>query len=94
VARRPPLRADWDAEPPAEAFLSEATRAPLRRPPGYDDRLDHFRGFFASVRSRRPVVEDALFGLRAAAPALLCNLSYARTRPVGWDPETFGVTVA
>jgi predicted dehydrogenase len=94
VARRPPLRADWDAEPPAEAFLSDATRARFAAPPGYDDRLDHFRGFFASVRSRRPVVEDALFGLRAAAPALLCNLSYARTRPVGWDPETFGVTVA
>jgi hypothetical protein len=40
------------------------------------------------------VVEDALFGLRAAAPALLCNLSYDESRPVGWDPDTFKVTVA
>ena len=68
--------------------------AALRRPDGYDDRLDHFRNFFASVRSRKPVVEDALFGLRAAAPSLLCNLSYDKARPVGWDPETFKVTVA
>ena len=46
------------------------------------------------MRSRTPVVEDALFGLRAAAPALLCNLSYEKSRPVGWDPETFKVTIA
>ena len=46
------------------------------------------------MRSRQPVVEDALFGLRAAAPSLLCNLSYDKGRPVGWDSETFKVTVA
>ena len=63
-------------------------------PDGYDDRLDHFRNFFAAARSRKPVVEDALFGLRAAAPSLLCNLSYDKARPVGWNPETFEVTVA
>ena len=74
--------------------LAEATRQNFKAPDGYDDRLDHFRNFFASVRSRKPVVEDALFGLRAAAPALLCNLSYDKSRPVGWDPETFKVTVA
>jgi predicted dehydrogenase len=94
VSRRPPLAQDWDAEPPTEGALAEATRRSFRAPDGYNDRLDHFRGFFASVRSRQPVVEDALFGLRAAAPSLLCNLSYDEARPVGWDPETFKVTVA
>ena len=94
VARRPPLPKDWDAEPSKEAALSDATRHRFAVSDGYNDRLDHFRGFFASVRSRKPVVEDALFGLRAAAPALLCNLSYDAARPVGWDPETFKVTVA
>ena len=94
VARRPPLSKDWDAEPSKEMTLAEATRQNFKAPDGYDDRLDHFRNFFASVRSRKPVVEDALFGLRAAAPALLCNLSYDKSRPVGWDPETFKVTVA
>ena len=94
VARRPPLPKDWDAEPPKEASLSDATRHRFAAPGGYDDRLDHFQHFFAAVRSRTPVVEDALFGLRAAAPALLCNLSYEKSRPVGWDPETFKVTIA
>ena len=94
VSRRPPLPKDWDAEPSEEATLTDATRHRFAAPSGYDDRLDHFRGFFASVRSRQPVVEDALFGLRAAAPSLLCNLSYDKARPVGWDPETFKVTVA
>jgi predicted dehydrogenase len=93
VSRRPPLLRDWDAPPAREAALAEATRQRFAAPDGYDDRLDHFRSFFASVRSRKPVVEDALFGLRAAAPSLLCNLSYERSRPVGWDPETFEVTV-
>jgi predicted dehydrogenase len=94
VSRRPPLPADWDAEPPKEATLSDAARHRFAAPPDYDDRLDHFRAFFASVRSRKPVVEDALFGLRAAAPSLLCNLSYDKGRPVSWDPQTFKVTLA
>jgi predicted dehydrogenase len=94
VSRRPPLSKAWDAEPSKEMTLAEATRQNFKAPDGYDDRLDHFRGFFASVRSRKPVVEDALFGLRAAAPALLCNQSYDEARPVGWDPETFKATVA
>ena len=91
VARRPPLTRDWDAEPAKETRLADATRHTHRAPDGYDDRLDHFRNFFAAVRSRKPVVEDALFGLRAAAPALLCNLSYERERPVTWDAESFKV---
>jgi hypothetical protein len=39
------------------------------------------------VRSRQPVVEDAVFGLRAAGPAVLANVSYFEQRPVVWDPE-------
>jgi predicted dehydrogenase len=94
VSRRPPLARDWDAEPPSDARLSDAARHVHRAPNGYDDRLDHFRNFFAAVRTRKPVVEDALFGLRAAAPSLLCNLSYEKQRPVGWNAETFEVRSA
>jgi hypothetical protein len=47
-------------------------------PPGYSDSYDHFKNFFASVRSRKPVVEDAVFGFRAAGAALLSNLSMER----------------
>jgi len=56
-------------------------------PQGYSDSYDHLRNFFASVRSRQPVVEDAVFGFRAAGAALLSNLSMERGAVVNWDPE-------
>ncbi len=56
--------------------------------PGYRGALvDHFVGFFQAVRGGPPVLEDAAFGLRAAAPALACNISYFQDRIVRWDPE-------
>ena len=56
-------------------------------PAGYSDSYDHFHNFFDSVRSRKPVVEDAVFGFRAAGAALLSNLSVERGTVVKWDPE-------
>jgi predicted dehydrogenase len=56
-------------------------------PEGYSDSYDHFKNFFASVRSRQPVVEDAVFGFRAAGAALLSNISYEKGSVVRWDPE-------
>ena len=56
-------------------------------PAGYRDSYDHFKNFFAAVRSRQPVVEDAVFGYRAAGAALLSNLSLERGAVVKWDPE-------
>jgi predicted dehydrogenase len=55
--------------------------------PGYSDSYDHFKNFFASVRSRQPVVEDAVFGYRAAGAALLSNLSMERGAVAHWDPD-------
>jgi predicted dehydrogenase len=56
-------------------------------PDGYSDSYDHFRNFFEGVRSRKPVVEDAVFGYRAAGAALLSNLSMERGTIVHWDPD-------
>ena len=56
-------------------------------PAGYSDSYDHFRNFFSAVRTRQPVVEDAVFGYRAAGAALLSNLSYERGTVVHWDPD-------
>ena len=56
-------------------------------PPGDDDSYNHFKNFFEAVRTRRSVVEDAVFGFRAAGAALLSNLSYERGAVVRWDPE-------
>jgi predicted dehydrogenase len=60
-------------------------------PPGYRDQYDHFKNFFASVRSRKPVVEDAVFGYRAAGAALLSNLSIKSGQVVRWDAEAMKV---
>jgi predicted dehydrogenase len=57
-----------------------------KTPEEYDEHLDHFMNFFESVRSGKPVVEDAAFGFRAAAPCLACNDSYFEKRIVYWDP--------
>ncbi len=54
---------------------------------GYKGALfDHHANFIASIRNGTPVVEDPLFGLRAAAPALLCNDSYKKKSFIHWDP--------
>jgi hypothetical protein len=56
-------------------------------PQRYNSTDDHFRNFFEAMRTRRPVVEDAVFGLRAAGPALLANESYFENRAIRWDPD-------
>jgi len=56
-------------------------------PEGYRDSYDHFKNFFAAIRSRQPVVEDATFGYRAAGAALLSNLSIEKGSVVKWDPD-------
>ncbi len=58
----------------------------FKAPQGYSDHLDHFTNFFDSVRMGKPVVEDATFGFRAAAPALSCNESFFQKKIIKWDP--------
>ena len=53
--------------------------------------FDHFMNFFTGVRNGAPVAEDAVFGFRAAAPALACNDSYFEDRIVRWDPTAMEV---
>ncbi|RAV30278.1 Gfo/Idh/MocA family protein [Sinomicrobium soli] len=52
---------------------------------------DHFANFFRAIRQGGTVVEDPVFGFRAAAPALLCNDSYARNEYIKWDPVNMKV---
>ena len=51
----------------------------------YDDLKPHLYKFFQSVRSRQPVVQDALFGNNAALACHLANESYFRGTPVRWN---------
>ncbi|MBT8396708.1 MAG: Gfo/Idh/MocA family oxidoreductase, partial [Gemmatimonadetes bacterium] len=79
-----------------EIDSAQATRKTMMPPPesvwaaerGYRGaHFDHFMNFFQGVRKGRPVAEDAVFGLRAAAPALACNESHFEERIIHWDPE-------
>jgi predicted dehydrogenase len=79
---------DYRAKYPASSQLRPAGEELFAPPAGYSDSYDHFVTFFDAVRSRKPVIEDAVFGFRAAAPALLSNDSYFEGRPIAWDPET------
>lgn len=60
-------------------------------PAKYDDHFDHHFNFAQAIRNNKPVVEDAVFGFRAAGPALLSNISYFEKRTVGWDPVNMKV---
>ena len=57
----------------------------FKPPANYDDRLDHFINFFNGIRTGSAIMEDAVFGLRAAGPSIACNLSAAQQKPLNWD---------
>jgi predicted dehydrogenase len=63
---------------------SSQTFAP---PPGYDAHREHHRAFYDAVRTRKRPVEDAVFGFRAARPALLSNVSYFEKRICRWNAQ-------
>ena len=56
-------------------------------PEGYSDHYHHIKNWIDAIRSRQPVVEDPVYGFRAAGAALLSNRSYETGEPARWDPE-------
>jgi len=51
----------------------------------WDDLRPHLWNFFQAVKTRKPVVEDAVFGNHAAIACHMANESYFRKTPVYWD---------
>jgi predicted dehydrogenase len=51
----------------------------------WDDVKPHLWNFFQAVRTRKPVVEDAVFGHNAALACHMANESYFRKSAVAWD---------
>jgi len=76
---------------PSPSSMNADREMVYRAPPKYSDHVDHHANFAMAVRSRKPVVEDAIFGFRAAGPALLSNLSYFENRVVEWDPASMKI---
>lgn len=57
----------------------------FRAPSGFDEDWAHMQNFFDSVRTRKPVVEDAAFGNNAAIACHMANTSYFQKSAVRWD---------
>ncbi len=55
------------------------------RSDSWDDEKPHLWNFFQAVRTRKPVVEDAVFGHNAALACHLANESYFRRSAMYWD---------
>jgi len=54
----------------------------------YDDMVPHLYNFFQAVKTRKPVVEDAVFGNNAAIACHMANESFFRQNKVFWDEGT------
>jgi predicted dehydrogenase len=80
-------RAKYPDTPKGKPAIEE-----FRPPQGYDAHTDHHRVFYESVRSRKQPVEDAVFGFRAAGPALLANTSCYEQRECRWNAKEMKVT--
>jgi len=82
---------DYQAKYPVQRASADGMRANTEQrwvlPPGYTEQYAHHENFINSIRSRKPVIEDATFGLRAAGPALLSNVSHFTRKTMMWDPE-------
>ncbi len=79
---------------PTPANMQPSREQVFAPPHGYSDHYDHHLNWARAIRSRKPVTEDAVFGFRAAGPALLSNLSYFEQKEIGWDPVAMKVTKA
>ena len=78
----------WHAEhdvPPGQEPLTDQT---VYHGDDWDDERPHLWNFFQAVKSRKPVVEDAVFGNHAAIACHMANESYFRKKPVFWDPDS------
>ncbi len=72
---------EHDSVPGKEPALEGVTY----RSDSWDDEKPHLWNFFQAVRSRKPVVEDAVFGHNAALACHMANESYFRESTVYWD---------
>ncbi|MEO5818696.1 MAG: Gfo/Idh/MocA family oxidoreductase [Gemmatimonadaceae bacterium] len=81
----------WHEENDARVRAEAMSESLTFRGPDYDDLTPHLTTFFNAVKSRKPVVEDAVFGHHAALACHMANESYFRRNAVTWDEATKNV---
>ena len=73
-------------EPAAGQAKLESGEEVYVAPPGYSDLVDHLANFFQAVRTRKPVVENEVFGNVAALTGChMSNYSYFNKTIAAWD---------
>lgn len=77
----------YKAQYPPEPVEMTEPESVYKAPEGYTAHRDHHLNFYAGIREGKPIKEDALFGMRAAGPALAANRSYFEKKIIHWDPE-------
>jgi predicted dehydrogenase len=78
----------WHAENPLPAPLDskvDAEAETFALPAGYSDIPDHQANFFNAVRTRKPTVENEMFGNNAALGCHLANFAYFNKSAAVWD---------
>ncbi len=90
--------AEWERAHPGPKvgeFKVEAEEEVYAAPPGYNDMVDHLANFFRAVRTRKPVVENEIFGNNAAlAGCHMSNYSYFNKTVAVWDASTKSIKSA
>ena len=87
-ALREQYEKDWHAANDGWLAKRETETATYHSALSHDDVEPHMRNFFDSVRSRKPVVEDAVFGNHAAIACHMANASYFKKCMAEWDATT------
>jgi predicted dehydrogenase len=75
----------WNEQHPRAFGKESLTNNLVLEGPDWDDLKPHLWNFFQATRTRKPVVEDAVFGNHAAIACHMANESYFRNKPVFWS---------
>ena len=71
---------------PAPGKFAVGEQEEVYTPPrGYSDMTDHLANFFNSVRTRKPAIENEVYGHNAAIGCHMSNESYFTKKPAVWD---------
>lgn len=88
---RTPYVAKWHEEHDPKPGQEPAYESLVFKGNDYDDLRPHLWNFFQSVRTRKPVLQDAVFGHNAAMGCHMANESYFRKKPVYWDASSHSI---
>jgi predicted dehydrogenase len=76
---------NWHVENDPRLAKSGTETVAFRAPAHYNEDWAHMHNFFEAVRTRKPVIEDTLFGNNTAIACHMANAAYFQKRIVEWE---------